>query len=217
MMFQPELRALKGELPPLVSALVKKMKELELIRMRHPVGSTSFILFDKSWYFFPLSVVRRGQLSHKTGSVHYRGGFSVMRLPAYRIPFAETQALVQEINTAWNGGHTKPPVSFAKFQKLEKMGNPILLEFGLKTKTELGRRCDCFTINAYRNRIELRRSPWKQGGFWPWPDWTETIKFSKSRDRALERAVRLLQIQYAPRGFQFKPGKGLLPETKSLR
>lgn len=167
--------------------------------------------------FFPRSVVRRGLTSYKVGSVHYRGGFSVMRLPAYRIPFAETQALVQEINTAWNGGHTKPPVSFAKFQKLEKMGDPILLEFGLKTKTELGRRCDCFIIQAYRNRIELVRSPWKQGGFWPWPDWTETIKFSKSRDRALERAVRILQIQYAPRGFQFKPGKGLLPETKSLR
>ncbi len=170
-----------------------------------------FYLFDQSWCFFPLSPVK-ASMRTKVGSVMYEGPFSVQRRPAQRIPFSDTEGLASSLNHFLSAEESEP-ISFAEYKQLEAKGNPLVLEFGLKNTTELGRRTYGLGIADYGNWLELSRQPWKQGYFWPWADWTKVIRVTPSRETALRRAALALQTEFPPSGFEFKPGRGLVEEN----
>ncbi|MBL8220424.1 MAG: CTP synthase [Bryobacterales bacterium] len=198
-LFQPERRALIGEMPPLVAAFVRAMKESVLCRPRQ---SGTFFLFDNAWHFFPFAPVQHGRIETKIGSVCYRGGFNTWIRPATRIPFTDTAGLTDTLGALLAGRFEHEEVSSAQYKRLEKAGDPLLLEFGLKSRTELGRRVRCFSISEWHGRLELQEYPWKQGTFWPWSEWSENFRFAATSQRALQRSALHLQERCAPRVLQ---------------
>lgn len=212
-LFEPEIETLTGKIPPLARQLIT-IARIHLTNS--PRQRRNFFLFDDSWCFFPQSPVR-ALMRKKIGSIHYQGGFSVLRRPAVWIPFLETDRLAAELERAVAPKQERS-LSFAEFKQMEAKGNPVLLEFGLQNFAELARRSFSLSIEDYHNRIEVSMAPWTSGGRVGKTDWVRKIFVSRDapyeeRRRAFRRAALALQTQYPPSGYEFRPGKGLIKEV----
>ena len=216
--FEPERDALDGRLPPLAKRLIAAARS----HLRHPLEQRGFFLFDDSWCFFRQSPVR-AVINRKVGSVFYQGGFGVLKRPAMRVPFLDTDGVASQLEDAVTPREERS-ISLKQYELLKSKGNPLFLEFDVRDFAQLARRSYSLWIAQYHNRIEVSMSPWTSGGRVGGVDWQRTILVSRDatgqeQKRAFRRAALALQTQYPPLGYEFKPGKGLVKEdlTKYMR
>lgn len=130
-------------------------------------GSCSFYLFDHHWVFFRTWRVE-ATVRMKTGPVIYTGPFSFWRRPADWIAFADTKRLAARMLEDMRGGKDEEEtITLREYKRLSAKGHPLVLEFGLKNWTEVGKRVSAFLVADYGRWLKLWSFPWKQGQFWP--------------------------------------------------
>jgi hypothetical protein len=170
-----------------------------------------FYLFDQSFVFFRYWRVD-ARIEIKMGPVQYRGPFSVARRPAHWVSFADTSGLVVAIEEAFAA--PLETIRIDGYQRLMKDGDPVVGELKLRNWTELGRTAFLFNVEDYGKWLRVTRWPWRQGAFQGWPCWERVVRAIPSRERALERLALSVQTQFPPRGFEFKPKRGLVAEPR---
>ena len=175
------------------------------------LNTCDFYLFEQSFVFFRYWRVE-ASVEIKIGPVTYRGPFSIARRPAHWVPFADTSGLVAAIENTLSAPRETLPVS--DYERLMKDGAPVAVELGLRSWKDVGRTAFLFNVEDYGKWLRVTRWPWRRGMFQGWPCWERVARGTPSRARAIERLVLSVQTQFAPRGFEFTPTRGLVREPR---
>ena len=176
-----------------------------------PLKSCQFYLFEQSFVFFRYWEVE-ANIEIEIGPVRYRGPFLVARGPARWVSFADTSGLVVAIEDAFAA--PRETLAIDDYQELRQHGDSVLGALKLRSSTELGRTTFLFNAEDYGKWVRVTRWPWRRGAFQGWPCWERVVRVKPSRERALERLARSVQTQFPPRGFEFKPKRGLVSEPR---
>jgi len=184
--------------------------DLSLVQRHKLRAEVHFYQFEQSWVFFRLWEVN-ATLTTKIGSIRYQGPFCYLRTPASWVDFGDTGGLVKALKDGLSAKPARLP--FSRYKQLRKKGNPLHLELGLKDFADAAHKTQFLRLEDYGDWLRLYRLPWARGGYTSgYADWEELVRVTPTRDKALERAALKLQKRWPPRGFEFRAGRGLVPE-----
>ena len=177
------------------------------------VASCQFFLLDRFFVFFTRIRVL-ATMQAKFGSVLYRGHFFVSRPPVTRIQFPDTEGVSGAIEHALTA-----PQGEMTLEEYERIRDDqfVAVELGGRIWADVGRMALYLSVSEYDDRLTVTHIPWRRGAFAGKVLWEAERPIRSSRMEAIRGIAVAVQEQFPPRGHEFDPVQGLVPEQRKQR
>lgn len=177
------------------------------------VASCQFFLLDQVFVFF--SQVRvLATMQAKIGPVHYRGPFFLSRRPVTRIQFPDTEGVSDAIEHALTAPRREMPLE--EYERIRD-DQVVAVELGGRIWADVGRMALYLSVSEYADRFTVRHIPWRRGAFAGRGLWETESPIRSSRMEAIRKIALAVQERFPPRGHEFDPVGGLVPERRQKR